>query len=261
VLSWDYLNVFLKKDIPETLYIPPDALEVYLERFEGPLDFLLYLIKKDDLDILEISFLSISQQYLNYIHEMKQLKIELAAEYLAMAAWLAEIKTRFLLPKLPSDNTEDETDPHTLLIERLQEYAQMRKAVDHCALLPQEGRDFWLSTTQEALGPVKQAVPPVLTLETLKDLFQKILKRALLKAHHAIRQEPLRVRDRVKAILKGLLAASLLSFKALFLPEEGRRGVVVSFLAVLQLLKNKTIEIIPSDGNDLFSIKKGEHYE
>ncbi|MCI0668618.1 MAG: segregation/condensation protein A [Methylococcaceae bacterium] len=228
--------------LPADLYIPPDALEVFLETFEGPLDLLLYLIKRQNLDILDIPVASITHQYVSYIEMMNEMRIELAAEYLVMAAMLAEIKSRMLLP-VPKDPEDEDEDPRAGLIRRLQEYERFRNAAGDLDALPREGRDVF--PIHAGLDGMEVKTPkPSVDLKELLLAFQEVLKRAEQVAHHHISREPLSVRERMSLILDRLSHGRLLRFSDLFSAREGRPGAVVSFLAVLELCKEGLIEII-----------------
>lgn len=227
--------------LPLDLYIPPDALEVFLETFEGPLDLLLYLIKKQNLDILDISLAEITRQYQAYIELMQELKLELAAEYLLMAALLAEIKSRLLLPR-HSEN-EDEEDPRAELVRRLKEYEQIKQAAEKLDEMPRVGRDiFTVALASNDIKPLRR-LPPLQAKELLFAL-QDVLRRANLRTPHLIRREMLSVRERMTLILNRLQTTDFMPFTCLFTYEEGRLGVVVTFSAILELLKQSAIEIV-----------------
>lgn len=229
---------------PHDLYIPPDALEVFLEAFEGPLDLLLYLIKRNNLDILDIPIAEITRQYMRYIELMKDLRLELAAEYLVMAAMLAEIKSRMLLPR-PAD-TEDEADPRAELIRRLQEYERFKRAAESLDALPRVERDLFPAVVE---GPETTVVrlPPKVELRDIVQVFQEVMARAEMYSHHHVLLEPLSVRERMSNILQAVGAAEFTEFVSLFTVEEGRRGVVVTLLAVLELLKESLIELVQTE--------------
>ncbi len=231
-------------ELPRDLYIPPDALEVFLEAFEGPLDLLLYLIKRQNLDILDIPIAEITRQYMEYVDLMKGLRLELAAEYLVMAAMLAEIKSRMLLPRPVEEG--DEEDPRAELVRRLQEYERFKKAAGDIDDLPQVGRDIYIA---EAEGPDQKVVKmhPDVSLRELLAAFRDVLKRAEMFTHHHIQREPLSVRERMANVLSVLSADTFTDFTRLFRQEEGRRGVVVTFLAVLELIKESLIELIQTE--------------
>ncbi|MDP2633756.1 MULTISPECIES: ScpA family protein [unclassified Pseudoalteromonas] len=227
-------------DTPEDLYIPPDALEVILETFEGPLDLLLYLIKKHKLDILELSIFSITEQYVRYVEMMSEFQLELAGEYLVMAALLAQIKSRLLLPK--HEELEEEEDPRAELIRRLQEYEQFKKAAENLDEIPRVGREIF---TAHALMAEQEEPSQLLPDVELKDLLlalSDVMARAKTFEHHQITAEALSTRERMSLILAKLSkAGTQLPFTALFTVEEGRSGVVVSFIAMLELIKEGLI--------------------
>jgi segregation and condensation protein A len=227
--------------LPEDLYIPPDALEVFLELFEGPLDLLLYLIRRQNLDIINIPIAQITHQYIAYIPVMDNLKMELAAEYLVMAAWLAEIKSRMLLPR-PPDAEDDDEDPRATLIRRLQEYESIKNVAEEIDLMPRVERDIFSALVDVSKLTVEQPLPDIHLNEMLK-AFQDVLKRVEQLSHHHITKEPLSVRERMSTILAYLKGADNLLFSQLFLRTEGRQGVVVSFLAILELCKESLIDI------------------
>jgi len=230
---------------PLDLYIPPDALEVFLEAFEGPLDLLLYLIKRQNLDILEVPVAEITRQYMEYIGLMEELRLEVAAEYLVMAAMLAEIKSRMLLPR-PVEADSDEDDPRAELIRRLQEYERYKQAAEDVDALPRTGRDTFPTT---ARAPEKQQIhqDPAVDLKEVLLAFREIMQRTANFAHHHIQMEPLSVRERMSIVLGKVNSDSFTDFSDLFQPEEGRSGVVVTFLAVLELLKESLIELIQTE--------------
>lgn len=230
--------------IPQDLYIPPDALEVILEAFEGPLDLLLYLIKRQNLDILEVPIADITRQYMSYIDMMQTLKIEIAAEYLLMAAMLAEIKSRMLLPRPVED--EDENDPRAELVRRLQEYERFKQAAQNIDELPRVGRDLHLTDAELPELAHDKPVPEV----NLKDLlmaFKDAMARSEMYSHHQIQREALSVRERMSKVLAKLSADDFTDYTSLFTIEEGRRGVVVTFLAILELMKEQLIELVQSE--------------
>ncbi|MBI3187028.1 MAG: segregation/condensation protein A [Gammaproteobacteria bacterium] len=230
--------------LPEDLYIPPDALEVILEAFEGPLDLLLYLIKRQNLDILNIPIAHITEQYMTYIDMMKNMRFELAAEYLLMAAMLAEIKSRMLLPRPESIAEED--DPRAELVRRLQEYERFKKAAEDLDCLTRVHRDTWV--VRADLPPLDHTRPePEVNLRELLIAFKDILNRADMYTHHQIKREVLSVRERMSNVLAMLRADTFTEFSALFNVEEGRRGVVVTFMAVLELLKEHMIDLVQAE--------------
>lgn len=229
---------------PQDLYIPPDALEVFLDAFEGPLDLLLYLIKRQNLDILTLPVLKITQQYMDYISLMEDMRLELAAEYLVMAAMLAEIKSRMLLPR-PVEDT-DEEDPRAQLIRRLQEYERYKKAAEDVDNLPRSERDFEEISIHE-VEIVSEEKLPVVDVKDLAFALQEVLRRADMQIAHTVKRENLSIRERMTEVLSRLSVDEFVEFVSLFSVEEGRAGVIVSFIAILELLKNQVIEIVQSD--------------
>jgi segregation and condensation protein A len=230
--------------IPVDLYIPPDALLVFLEAFEGPLDLLLYLIKRQNIDILNIPIAVITRQYMEYIELMGELELELAAEYLVMASMLAEIKSRMLLPR-PIESV-DEDDPRAELIRRLQEYEQFKKAAEDLDAIDRLERDIHLTDIKIPQIEIKMPLPEV----QIKDLliaFRDVVNRAEQFASHHLEREPLSVRDRMVIVLNKISADRFTSFEDFFEFDEGRMGVVVSFLAILELLKESLIELVQSE--------------
>jgi segregation and condensation protein A len=244
----DLMPVFAKVNgtpylqLPEDLFIPPDALEVFLELFEGPLDLLLYLIRKQNLDIVNIPIAQITRQYIDYIQLMTELNLELAAEYLVMAALLAEIKSRMLLPR-QAVLEEEEEDPRAELVRRLQEYEIFKDAASQLDQLPRLERDIFNIDIDVSSINVLRVLPAV-QLHELLQAFQDVLKRAEQLSHHQIIKEPLSVRERMSAILENLKTTDSLFFTQLFNRKEGRHGVVVSFLAILELSKEGLIAIV-----------------
>jgi segregation and condensation protein A len=233
-------------ELPADLYIPPDALEVFLETFEGPLDLLLYLIRRQNLDILDIPIADITRQYIGYIDMMSELRMELAAEYLLMAAILAEIKSRMLLPR-PEGVTAEEDDPRAELVRRLQEYERFKTAAEDLDRLPRCERDvFELGGVDTATVTVRKIYPEVEIKEILL-AFQDVLRRAERTTHHRILREPLSVRERMSSVLARLRESSGLAFQELFNRREGRQGAVVALLAILELSKERLIEIVQDE--------------
>lgn len=230
-------------DMPQDLYIPPDALEVILEAFEGPLDLLLYLIRRQNLDILDIPVAEITRQYMQYIDMMQVLRLELAAEYLVMAAILAEVKSRLLLPRMPSEDEDEGEDPRAELVRRLQEYERFRKAAEDLDALPRQERDFSLVQAHVADRSVDHE-PPEVDMRELLLALKEVMLRAQLHGHHAIRREALSVRQRMGDVLKTLGNGEFHRFESLFNINEGRLGVVVSFLAILELAKEQLVQIV-----------------
>ncbi len=232
--------------LPDDLYIPPDALEVMLDTFEGPLDLLLYLIRRQNLDIVNIPIAQITHQYIAYIQIMGVLNLELAAEYLVMAALLAEIKSRMLLPR-QTEVEDEEEDPRATLIRRLQEYELIKNAAEEIDQLPRIERDiFEVGVDVSALKNTEINLPDIQLKEMLL-AFQDVLKRVEQLSHHQITKEALSVRERMSTILENLKGADSLLFTQLFVRQEGRHGVVVSFLAILELSKERLIDIIQSE--------------
>lgn len=228
--------------LPKDLYIPPDAMEVFLEAFEGPLDLLLYLIKKQNLDILDIPVAEVTRQYMEYVDLMKEISLELAAEYLVMASILAEIKSRMLLPR--PDNIEGvEEDPRAELIRRLLEYERIKKAAENLDQLPRHGRDNFAVEIDSDEIICEKPEPPV-SLQELILALADVMKRVELNASHQIQREPLSVRERMTRILSALKEKEFIPFNSLFSLKEGRPGVVVTFLAMLELLKDHLIEFV-----------------
>lgn len=228
--------------LPEDLYIPPDALEVILEAFEGPLDLLLYLIRRQNIDILDIPIAEITRQYTGYIELMQDMRLELAAEYLVMAAILAEIKSRMLLPR-PEPEHEDEGDPRAELIRRLQEYERYKKAAEDLDDLPRLERDLYVA---EADVPERKEVrtPPEVDLKEVLLALKDVMTRAALFAHHHIQGEPLSVRERMSRIMGQIGGSEFVEFERLFDLEEGRPGAVVTLLALLELLREHLVDLV-----------------
>ncbi len=232
-------------ELPQDLYIPPDALEVFLETFEGPLDLLLYLIKRQNLDVLDIPIAEITRQYIQYVELMKDLKLELAAEYLVMAAVLAEIKSRMLLPR-PKQEDGEEEDPRAELVRRLQEYERYKTAAEELEELPRVSRDLFPASAGVAERKVVKLEPQV-SLRELLSALADVLRRAELFTHHEVAREALSVRERMSEVLSRLNSESFTEFTSLFRAEEGRLGVVVTFLAVLELIKEKLVDIVQAE--------------
>jgi len=228
--------------IPQDLYIPPDALEVILDAFEGPLDLLLYLIRRQNLDILDIPVAEITRQYVDYINVMQELRFELAAEYLLMAAILAEIKSRMLLPR-PVTEEGEEGDPRAELVRRLQEYERFKQAAEDLDALPRQDRD---TTPVHADVPDRASVklPPPVELKEMLLALHDVLKRAELFTGHAIKREALSVRQRMGDVLTRLEDGRFHRFESMFTPEEGKLGVLVTFLAMLELAKEQLLDIV-----------------
>ena len=232
-------------ELPKDLYIPPHALEIILEVFEGPLDLLLYLIRRQNLDILEINVSQITRQYMDYVEMMSALNFELAAEYLVMAAMLAEIKSRVLLPR--SDEVEgEEDDPRAELIRRLQEYERFKGAAEDLDELPRMGRDFQLAKagTPERDGKMPE---PDVELKELLIAFAEVLRRAEMFESHQVERERLSTRERMSRVLELLQHGQFVPFVTLFKVDEGRLGVVVTFLAIMELIKESLVEIVQNE--------------
>ncbi len=239
-------------ELPKDLYIPPEALEVFLEAFEGPLDLLLYLIKRQNLDILDIPIADITEQYVKYVEMMHDFQFELASEYLVMAAMLAEIKSRMLLPR-PENIEEEEADPRAELIRRLQEYERFKKAAMDIDELPRMGRDvFPVSSEINYSTPSKE---PDVSMKELMLALKDVMKRAEMFTHHNIERETLSVRERMTIVLEKLNQDGFTRFTSLFTYEEGRSGVVVTFLAILELSKQRMLEIVQTDTYGAIHIK------
>ena len=228
-------------DLPRDLYIPPDALEVFLEAFEGPLDLLLYLVKRQNLDILDIPIATITRQYMEYIDLMKELRLELAAEYLAMAAMLAEIKSRLLLPR--PESIDDEEDPRAELVRRLREYERYKQAAEQIDGLPRIGRDVIEVRTAAPYARIERLQPRV-ELEDLLAALTGVLARAQAYRHHQVQLESLSVRERMSMVLEQVQRAGFVEFPALFTLREGRQGVVVTLLALLELLRESLVDLV-----------------
>ncbi|MEO8444124.1 MAG: ScpA family protein [Gammaproteobacteria bacterium] len=231
--------------LPQDLYIPPFALEVFLEAFEGPLDLLLYLIRRQNLDVLNIPIAEVTTQYVQYIELMKELQLELAGEYLLMAAMLAEIKSRMLLPRI-GEADDEEADPRAELVRRLQEYERYKQAATDLDDVPRLERDFFQVNAEVAERTVVTRLPD-LTLKELLLAFRDVLTRAEMLAHHHIRREPLSVRQRMSEVLLKIQTGTFAEFRDLFDPREGRMGVTVTFLALLELLKESLIELVQTE--------------
>jgi len=231
--------------LPRDLYIPPQALEVFLEAFEGPLDLLLYLIRRHNLDILDIPLAEITRQYMQYIELMQELQLELAGEYLVMAATLAEIKSRMLLPRPPSGPDEGE-DPRAELVRRLQEYERFKRAAQELDGLTRLERDVWPTAVELKERRVVRALPQI-TLQEMLVAFKEVVARAEMFAHHHIARERLSVGERMSDILAMLGSAGFVEFTRLFRPEEGRMGVTVTFVAILELMREGLIDIVQAE--------------
>jgi segregation and condensation protein A len=229
---------------PEDLYIPPDALEVFLETFEGPLDLLLYLIRRQNLNILDIPIAEITRQYMDYVELMRDINLDLAAEYLVMAAMLAEIKSRMLLPR--HEEVEDEDDPRAELVRRLQEYERFKQAATEIDEMPHLGRDNFPAEI-EVVRADKEKPEPDVDMRELLLAFQDILKRVDMQKHHEIEREEISIRERMTHVLSRLDGDNFVEFQSLFTLKEGRLGVVVTLMAVLELLKLKVIDMVQAE--------------
>jgi len=232
-------------ELPEDLYIPPEALQIFLEAFEGPLDFLLYLIKRQNLDILDIPIVEITKQYMEYVELMKNLHLDLAAEYLLMAAMLAEIKSRMLLPRVEVED-EGSDDPRAELIRRLQQYERYKKAAEDLDTIPRLERDTFVANAEPPPFDAERPLP-TLILPDLLFALKDILKRVELRASHHVAREPLSIRERMSVILETLSDKEFVPFTGLFTLEEGRPGAVVTLIAILELLKGMMIEIVQAE--------------
>jgi segregation and condensation protein A len=229
--------------MPKDLYIPPQALEVFLEAFEGPLDLLLYLIRRQNLDILDVPLAEITKQYMHYIEMMEELQLELAGEYMVMAATLAEIKSRMLLPRPKVDSDGVEEDPRAELVRRLQEYERFKKAAESIDLLPRLERDVWTASAELKDRKVVRLVPQI-SLQEMLIAFKDVVARSEMFARHHVQRERLSMRERMSSILDALRHASFVEFTQLFRPEEGRMGVTITFVAILELMREGLIDIV-----------------
>jgi len=232
-------------EMPVDLYIPPDALEVFLEAFEGPLDLLLYLIRKQNVDILDIPVAEITRQYMGYVELMKTVRLELAAEYLVMAAMLAEIKSRMLLPRAETAE-EEEDDPRAELIRRLQEYERFKAAAEDIDGLSRVGRDVIVPRLEAPQAKARKLLPEVILEEVLMSMAE-VLRRSDLFESHQVSREALSTRERMSEVLERLRGAGFVPFAELFTAEEGRLGVVVTFMAILELVKEQLVELVQNE--------------
>lgn len=233
-------------ELPTDLYIPPDALRIFLEAFQGPLDLLLYLIRKHNLDVLDIPVADITRQYIQYVELMQDLKLELAAEYLAMAAMLAEIKSRMLLPRpeTEEENSEGE-DPRAELVRRLQEYERFKKAALQLDEMPQLDRDYTIAYADTPRFEQEIRHPDVSMQDLLASL-EAVMRRAKLYSHHQVTREPLSIRERMSIILLNVKVDEFTPFGKLFTVEEGKMGVVVTLIAILELIRQSALELVQS---------------
>ena len=239
--------------LPRDLYIPPDALEVILEAFEGPLDLLLYLIRRQNLDILEINVAEITRQYMSYIDLMSTIHLELAAEYLVMAAMLAEIKSRILLPR-QVDDEDEEGDPRAELIRRLQEYERFKAAAEDIDEIPRLGRDIHQATAESPDRTQERQFPEVDMREVMSALADVLRRAEMFESHH-IQREKLSTRERMSHVLEVLRDKQFVPFISLFKESEGRLGVVVTFLAIMELIKESLVEIVQNESFGAIHVK------
>ena len=239
--------------LPKDLYIPPDALEVILEAFEGPLDLLLYLIRRQNLDILEINVAEITRQYMSYIDLMSTIHLELAAEYLVMAAMLAEIKSRILLPR-QVDDEDEEGDPRAELIRRLQEYERFKAAAEDIDEIPRLGRDIHQATAESPDRTQERQFPEVDMREVMSALADVLRRAEMFESHH-IQREKLSTRERMSHVLEVLRDKQFVPFISLFKESEGRLGVVVTFLAIMELIKESLVEIVQNESFGAIHVK------
>lgn len=242
--------------MPRDLYIPPQALEVFLEAFEGPLDLLLYLIRRQNLDVLDIPIADITRQYMEYIQLMQELDLELAGEYLLMAAMLAEIKSRMLLPRSQFDS-EEEDDPRAELVRRLQEYERFKRAAEDINGLDRLDRDVYQATAELTNRNVIRLLPEV-TLQEMLVAFKDVVQRATMFEHLHVQRETLSVRQRMSDVLAMLEESALVEFVRLFRPEEGRLGVCVTFAALLELLREGLIEVVQTEPYAPLHVRRAE---
>ncbi|HEY0285392.1 MAG TPA: ScpA family protein, partial [Vicinamibacterales bacterium] len=242
--------------MPRDLYIPPQALEVFLEAFEGPLDLLLYLIRRQNLDILDIPIADITRQYMEYIDLMKELDLELAGEYLLMAAMLAEIKSRMLLPRVAAQGDEED-DPRAELVRRLQEYERYKQAAEDIDRMPRLDRDVHVAVAELADRQVVRILPEI-ALQEMLVAFKDVVQRATMFARLHVQRETLSVRQRMSDVLASLEGVGLVEFIRLFRPEEGRLGVTVTFVAILELLREQLVEIVQSEPYQPLHVRRAE---
>ncbi len=232
-------------ELPQDLYIPPDALEVFLEAFEGPLDLLLYMIRRQNFNILDIPMAQVTRQYLDYVEQIRQHNLELAAEYLLMAAMLIEIKSRMLLPRPPAAEGQEPEDPRAELVRRLLEYERMKLAAQQIEALPQAGRDFW--RVQVVVEKSARLLLPEVSVDELRTAWAEVLKRARLNAHHTISREQISVREVMSHVLRRLQDRRFLEFQDLFEPARGLAYAVVSFIALLELAREGLVQMTQAE--------------
>jgi segregation and condensation protein A len=243
--------------LPKDLYIPPQALEVFLDAFEGPLDLLLYMIRRQNLDILDIPIADITKQYMEYIGLMADMQLELAGEYLVMAATLAEIKSRMLLPRAVDPNAGEEGDPRADLVRRLQEYERFKTAAESIDRIPRMDRDTWVGSADLVERKSSKPLPQIAMQEMLL-AFRDVVQRAEMFAHHHVQRERLSVRVRMSDILVSLEKSSFVEFVHLFRPEEGRMGVTVTFVALLELVREGLIDIVQTEAYAPLHVRRAE---
>ena len=236
--------------LPDDLFIPPNALEIFLESFSGPLDLLLYLIRKENIDILELDVSQITDQYLEYIELMDSLKFELAADYLVMAATLAEIKSRLMLPKESFDDEEE--DPRASLIKRLQEYKRFKTISEKIAILPRVDRDFFIASAKAPKFQEPDNSEVIILKEELFSVISEVINRPNYKSSHLIDFEELSTKERIQILLDLLKKTNIISFSKTLKQPEGKKGVVVTLLASLELAKDGYIELIQNKSEELF---------
>ena len=232
-------------ELPQDLYIPPDALEVFLEAFEGPLDLLLYMIRRQNFNILDIPMAQVTRQYLDYVEQIRQHNLELAAEYLLMAAMLIEIKSRMLLPRPPAAEGQEPEDPRAELVRRLLEYERVKLAAQQIEALPQAGRDFW--RVQVVVEKSARLLLPEVSVDELRTAWAEVLKRARLNAHHTISREQISVREVMSHVLRRLQDRRFLEFQDLFEPARGLAYAVVSFIALLELAREGLVQMTQAE--------------
>jgi segregation and condensation protein A len=244
-------------EVPKDLYIPPQALEVFLEAFEGPLDLLLYLIRRQNLDILDIPIADITHQYMDYILLMQELDLELAGEYLLMAAMLAEIKSRMLLPRPQTAEGQEEEDPRAELVRRLQEYERYKRAAEDMDRLERLDRDVFQASVEVVERKVIKILPEV-TLQEMLLAFKDVVQRAAMFAHHHVQRERLSVRQRMSEVLSTLEGGGLVPFVALFRAEEGRMGVTVTLVALLELVREGLVDVVQAEPYAPLHLRRAE---
>lgn len=241
--------------MPTDLYIPPDALKVFLEAFEGPLDLLLYLIRRQNVDILQVQVAVITEQYIKYIGLMQTLQLDLAGDYLVMAALLTQIKSQKLLPQRSEEELEDEEDPRLQLLRQLQIYERFQRAAENLEALPKLGRDFF--SVLVAPPPLPKSAPPEVNMTDLYEAFCRVLERAERSRDHEIKLEPISMHDRMSEVARIVTHAgrNFIPFAQLCAPEQGRLGVIVTFLALLELLKEAVIEVVQSSASGPIQVR------